>query len=505
MVDEPVRGGFPDPPFYSLPGLERYRAFQRGLVLPSPLSHLLGFRLTQLGSGTAVVSLPLSPWLHLGDGTADFKIITELAAHAAVVSTAPGGYEATTATLAVHHLRPCTVHSESVIARARVLNTGRTFTVVEVLVEDGLGRAIAHATGSALVRPMRPPPPPLVQPLQTVQAPTYATPDPHRRPLRPEGLPSLDQVDEMGGLQVVMPMLAAGKVEAPPACELLGMRCVDVSEGTATWVLRGTEWHCLDRHQVQPGVVFALSHYALTTAAATLCAPGWHVGVIEQTMSFLGKVTPDSRDVIARAQVVHRRDFVIVTVQVTDEEGTEVALGHQTALLAERGAPQRSVEPERVLATVMFTDLVGSTQRAEQLGDERWRHLLEEHNDVVRRQLQIFKGREVKSVGDGFLATFESPARAIQCARAIRDGVKQLNLDLRTGIHTGECEFMGSDIAGIAVHIASRVQTVAGPGEILVSSTVRELVTGSGLRFTDHGRHALKGIDGDWQLFAVAG
>jgi class 3 adenylate cyclase len=127
------------------------------------------------------------------------------------------------------------------------------------------------------------------------------------------------------------------------------------------------------------------------------------------------------------------------------------------------------------------------------------------HNDVVRRQLQIFKGREVKSVGDGFLATFDSPARAIQCARAIRDAVKQLGLDVRTGIHTGECEVMGTDIAGIAVHIASRAQTVAGPSEILVSSTVRELVTGSGLRFTDHGRHTLKGLDGDWQLFAVAG
>jgi class 3 adenylate cyclase len=148
---------------------------------------------------------------------------------------------------------------------------------------------------------------------------------------------------------------------------------------------------------------------------------------------------------------------------------------------------------------------VGSTQRAEQLGDERWRQLLGEDNDLVRRQFAVFKGREVKSVGDGFLATFESPARAIQCARAIRDGVKQLGLDLRTGIHTGECEIMGTDIAGIAVHIASRVQTVAGPSEILVSSTVRELVTGSGMRFTDHGRHALKGIEGEWQLFAVVG
>jgi len=505
VIDEPVRGGFPDPAFFSLPGVEQLRAYQRGLVLPAPVCHLTGFRLTQLGSGTAVVSIPLSPWLQLGDGTVDFKIAAEMAAYCAVLSTAPGGSEATIATLAVHHLRPCTLHSESVIARGRVLNTGRTFTVVEVLVEDALGRAIAHATGSAVVRPMQPPPPPLPASLQPVAAPTYATPDPPLRPLRADTVPTPDMVDEQGGWQAVLPMLVAGKLAPPPASELLGIRFVDMSEGVATAALRTSEWHCIDRHQVQPGVIFTLAHYVLTTAAATLCPPGWRVGVIEQTVSFLGKVLPDGRDIVARAAVVHRRDFVVVTVQVTDEEGTEVALGHQTALLTERGAPQRAREPERVLATVMFTDLVGSTHRAEQLGDERWRRLLQEHNDVVRRHLLVFKGREIKSVGDGFLATFDSPARAIQCARAIRDGVKQLGLDVRTGIHTGECEIMGTDIAGIAVHIASRVQTVAGPSEILVSSTVRELVTGSGLRFTDHGRHTLKGLDGDWQLFAVAG
>jgi len=123
----------------------------------------------------------------------------------------------------------------------------------------------------------------------------------------------------------------------------------------------------------------------------------------------------------------------------------------------------------------------------------------------VRRQLQSFKGREVKRTGDGFLATFDSPARAVQCARAIRDAVKRLGIEVRAGLHTGECELVGADVAGIAVHIASRVQSAAGPSEILVSSTVRDLVAGSGLRFRDHGRHILKGIAGDWQLFVVEG
>jgi class 3 adenylate cyclase len=153
--------------------------------------------------------------------------------------------------------------------------------------------------------------------------------------------------------------------------------------------------------------------------------------------------------------------------------------------------------------TVLFTDLVGSTQRAEQLGDSRWGGLLDEHNAVIRRQLELHKGREVKMTGDGFLATFDSPTRAVQCARAIQDAVERLGLEIRAGIHTGECEAVGGDVAGIAVHVASRVQSAAQPGEILVSSTVRDLIAGSGLRLDDRGIHELKGLDGKWTLFAV--
>ena len=157
------------------------------------------------------------------------------------------------------------------------------------------------------------------------------------------------------------------------------------------------------------------------------------------------------------------------------------------------------------MATVLFTDLVGSTAKAERLGDAGWRDVLEQHDALVRRQLDMFKGREVKTTGDGFLATFDSPGRAVQAARAIRDAVRRLGLEVRVGLHTGECEFVGADVAGIAVHIASRIQTLAGPGEVLVSGTVRDLVTGSGLRFGDRGRQQLKGVEGDWQLYAVEG
>jgi len=146
---------------------------------------------------------------------------------------------------------------------------------------------------------------------------------------------------------------------------------------------------------------------------------------------------------------------------------------------------------------------VGSTEHAERLGDAKWREVLDDRHALVRRQLQAFKGREVKTMGDGFLIAFDSPARAVQCARAIRDGVARLGLEIRAGLHSGECDVVGSDLGGIAVHVASRVQAAAGPGEVIVSSTVRDLVAGSGLRFGDRGRHELRGLEGEWQLLAV--
>ncbi len=183
--------------------------------------------------------------------------------------------------------------------------------------------------------------------------------------------------------------------------------------------------------------------------------------------------------------------------------------GDQDAIVAEiqdfvtgvRPAP----DPHRVLATVLFTDIVGSTERAAQLGDARWEGLLADHNRVVRRELDRFGGREVKLVGDGVLATFDGPARAVRCALEIRDAVGELGLQVRAGVHTGEIEVLADDIAGLAVHIGSRISALAGPGEVLVSSTVRDLVVGSNLVFDERGRHALKGVPGDWSLFAVRG
>lgn len=161
-------------------------------------------------------------------------------------------------------------------------------------------------------------------------------------------------------------------------------------------------------------------------------------------------------------------------------------------------------ELERALATVLFTDIVDSTQRAAELGDRRWRDVLGGHHARVRRELERFRGREVKTTGDGFLATFDGPARAIRCACAVRDAVRELGIELRAGLHTGECELLGDDVGGIAVHIGARVLSNSAPNEVLVSSTVRDLVAGSGIQFADRGTHDLKGVPGEWHLFAVA-
>ena len=160
-------------------------------------------------------------------------------------------------------------------------------------------------------------------------------------------------------------------------------------------------------------------------------------------------------------------------------------------------------EPDRVLATLLFTDIVGSTERAAELGDARWRDLVQRHHALVRQQLVRFRGREIDTAGDGFFASFDGPARAVRCACAIMAAVPELGLDVRAGLHAGECELIDSKMGGLAVHIGARVAAIAAPGQVLVSSTVKDLVAGSGISFEDRGEHELKGVPDTWSLYAV--
>jgi class 3 adenylate cyclase len=183
-------------------------------------------------------------------------------------------------------------------------------------------------------------------------------------------------------------------------------------------------------------------------------------------------------------------------------QAADVVLDHVEAFLRNL---RRPAVPDRVLATVLFTDIVASTEQASRLGDRRWRELLEVHDELARRLVEEFAGQLVKTTGDGILATFDGPGRGIRCAAALRDELGGIGLQIRAGLHTGEVELRDGDVGGIAVHLAARVMAAAGSGEILVSRTVRDLVVGSDIAVEDHGPHALRGIEGSWQLFAVTG
>jgi class 3 adenylate cyclase len=258
-------------------------------------------------------------------------------------------------------------------------------------------------------------------------------------------------------------------------------------------------WGRLERSTASPGMMIALAQMFLDIDVRDV-VPSVHAPalILHRTHDRLVNVRH------GRWLAEHLPNARIVEFEGDDHsfwfQGAEEWFGAlQEFLTGARAVP----ETDRVLATVLFTDIVDSTRTAADLGDQRWRDVLERHQRAVREALGQFNGREVKSTGDGFLATFEGPARAIHCARAILKSSETSGIRVRAGLHTGECEVMGDDIGGIAVHIAARVSAQAEPQELLVSRTVKDLVAGSGLQFTDRGAHTLKGVPDAWQLYTV--
>ena len=484
LLNEPVRGVVPEPGFFSLPGLERMRLYQQGRLPATPHARLLGYRMTQISSGSAVLSQPITPWSEIYDGFVDVTTIAALSAFVTASTAAPAGIDVQLVTLAVRYLRSLTVDDGSVIARGRLLHAGSSFSTVETLIEDPLGRAVAHATASTVNVPVDPPPPawsPL--PEEPAQEPVYSTPDPINRPV---------------------PSSLVGTTLFP-ATALLGIQVEDQSDCSVTTTMPASPWFSNGRRAVEPGIIAVFGTHTSQVVNTHLAADTQRAVTFEVTTSILGRMPPtDGRVLRSRARLAERvEDMFLLDARIEDSDGGLIATTRGTLQLRERRARRRSPS-NRVLLTVLFTDLVGSTERAGAEGDANWRAVLEDHHAIVRRQIELHAGREVKATGDGFLATFDSPSRAVQCARAIKIGLTNLGLEIRAGVHTGECELIGTDVAGLAVHVASRVESTAEPGEILVSNTVRDLAAGSGLDFIDRGAHELKGISGTWQLFAVA-
>jgi class 3 adenylate cyclase len=242
-------------------------------------------------------------------------------------------------------------------------------------------------------------------------------------------------------------------------------------------------------------------------AGVTLQRTGTIVVLLDSDARFLRPVRPDGRRIRASSTATEAApDLFVIDTKIHDADGTLVALGsgviHRFDTSRRIGRQRR--ESQRVLTTLLFTDIVDSTGHAQRLGDAAWRALLDQHNLATRREVSRCNGIEVSTTGDGFLARFDSPAQAIEAANSVRGAVGALNLQIRGGVHSGECEVVGSALTGMAVHIAARIQAAAAPGEILVSSTVKALVVGSTLQFVDRGEQSLKGVPEPWRLYAVA-
>ena len=483
VPSEPVRGSVPDPSLFTMPGIEQLRAFMRGRVTPTPLYHLLGCRVTQVSAGGSVLAQPISGWFEINDGSVDLTAAAEYCVFVTALTGAPPATEVHTVSLSLRFLRPCTLDDASIIARGRILHAGASFTTVEILIEDALGRGVAHATGSVVMRPMEAPPPQMSEQFDRVEEPVYATLDPPRRPVPPGRSSPL-----------------------PPIGDFLGMRLEQRDDASATVVMPGSEWFCRLYREVSPGIVGSLGDVVGSLAIAGAVEPHQRWVVINVTYSFMAPVVADGRSLVGTGRIRTRRGNTLLgEIEVRDASGATALVAQSTVLILDRRGRAAARRSERLLLTVLFTDVVGSTERAQQLGDSGWRELLDEHHRRVRQQLERHKGREVKSTGDGFLATFDSPTRAVNCAKAIAGSVSSLGLQIRAGVHTGECDVAGGDIAGLAVHIASRIESAAAPGELLTSSTTKELLAGSGIEFTDRGEHELKGVPGAWRLFAIAG
>jgi class 3 adenylate cyclase len=293
--------------------------------------------------------------------------------------------------------------------------------------------------------------------------------------------------------------------------QLYGNEVTEIDEGRIVGTIPASEWFCRFSRHVAPGVVASIANVYAWFAGFSWSRRGdWPVG-LDQYIRFHQSPPANGQLLHAEAQARRARrddgDLGEITVTIYDAERAVVASGYGTALYADSSKRQKRPRPEakRILATLLFTDIVGSTEHTDRLGDARWRALLEEYRAAVRTEIVRCEGIEVDTAGDGFFVRFESPARALQCARAARDAVKRLGIEIRAGIHTGECEVQGRNLAGIAIHIAARVQTAATPGEILVSETVKGIAIGSGIRFEDRGEHSLKGVPGEWRLYSVEG
>lgn len=503
VPDEPVRGRTPPPWFRALSGIERMRAFSRGLLPAPPLWRLFGIRTTHVAAGTVTTAMPASDACIAGNGQLEIAPVMMAALEGASITALPGGADAAPMRFTFKAFRPAWPGRGNLVARARVVNDSHLYVFTEVHVEDPDGRHVAQGSLHSRVRAVEPAPPPPPETIPRVEVPVYETPDPWARSFPVSAFAEIQEREH--GLET-MRGCGDGRHHMP-VWSTWGLNVPELEEGRGAMTMPASEWFCALGADVSAQALSAFCDMATWCTALSLQRVGTSVVVLDSATRFLLPVPADGRAVRAMSITTPiTPEQRLIEIRVHDADARLVAVSSGAMELLDRG--QRMRRPartaRRILATLLFTDIVESTTHAQRLGDTAWRRLLEEHNQLVRREVSRCNGTEVTTTGDGFLVRFDAPAHAIEAAQAIRRATTGLGLRIRAGVHVGECEADGAGLTGVAVHVASRIQAAAAPGEILVSSTVKDLAVGSAHRFEDRGERELKGVAEPCRLFAVA-
>lgn len=507
-IREPVRGTTWGPEVARMSGLEMLRASLERRLPDAPITKLTGLRLSEVGLGLASASMPASPWWQSGAGVflaGSTAFVSDMPLGCAVLTSAPEGWGITTSELSVNFLRAPTIRCQTIIGRAHLIHATRSLGLSEATIEDGRGRILGHATSRCVLFRLDPAVMTLRENRDVQQA---SGPDPYLRPIEGD-VRGREFWDSTSGLEVMRQTVSGDFT--PPCWVLMGLRAVNTAEGQMTMAMSTSQWLCNAFGVIYGGAIAFLADATIILAAGSTVEAGTAYNTMDLKVNFLRPVLPNG-ELTAQASVIHRgRTIAVVNCEIRDAQGKLAATATSSVLILPGRLWERPVqvadeitpEASRVLTTVLFIDIVDSTQKAAAFGDRGWRDVLADYQSVVRQQVQRFHGSEVDSVGDGFLFAFDGAARAVRCASAIREAVRGVGLEIRVGIHTGECEHSGGKLVGIAVHTGSRIEALAAPGEILVSSLVKELVAGSGIAFEDRGEHELKGVPGAWRLFAA--
>jgi uncharacterized protein (TIGR00369 family) len=492
-----------------LPGLEVLRASLERRLPDPPVTKLTGLRLSEVGLATASAWMPASAWWQSAAGVflaGTTAFVADMAPGSSVLTSASAGMGVTTSELSVSFLRAPTIRSQTITGRGRLIHATRSLGLAEAALTDARGRLLGHASSRGVLFRADPE---ILAARRLPESRASDLAEPYLREVEGD-VYGQEYWDATAGL-AVMQQLADGGTR-PPCFRLLGIRAMQAFEGSMTMAMAASGWLCDGFGVLYAGAIAFLADAAITLAAGTTVPPGTAFSTIDLKLYLLRPVLPADGELIARARVVHRgRTIAIANCEITGPDGALIAQAAGSVLILpgrhwERPvhvADEITAESSRVLTTVLFTDIVGSTRRAAELGDDRWGQVLAEHHAIIREQIRRFRGREVDTAGDGFLIAFDGATRAVRCAMAVRERLRRIGLEVRSGVHAGECDESGGKLVGIAVHIGSRLLGIAQPGDVLVSSTVKDLVAGSGIEFDDRGEHTLKDIAGPWHLYTT--